>query len=250
MEPLKRACISASAAFLLLLSSCQPIYRPTVVNQPMVSGKGDIQASGHIGTNGTDVQLAGAVSDHIVLIGDYNRYSMESEDDSTSGYEQEHRSFEFGGGYYTHIGEGVRSSDNSGGVIELIGGYGNGKASHYSDVWTHRFATVTGQYHKFFFQPGIAYHHEIFDGGFTSRLTGIDYYEVKARDQQGGNIQPTSSKGMDVFFEPALTGRVGYRYVKFQFQTGLSIPLDSEPHYDYQPFMFSVGLHIDISSAP
>jgi hypothetical protein len=232
---------------LLFLSSCQPIYRPTVVNQPMMSGQGDVQASGHIGTNGGDLQIAGAPTEHIVAIADYNAYSRE--DDSTN-VKREHRSFEIGAGYFRHFSEEVNKENNSGGLVELIGGYGHGKANNRSSIWTPRDIKVTGNYHKFFFQPGVGFHHDVFDIGFTSRVVGIDYYEIRIREDLNQSIEPTTSPGLDYFFEPALTGRIGYKFVKFQFQFGGSIPVGSVPRYDHQPFMFSVGLHVDISQGP
>lgn len=227
-----------------LLASCQPIYRPTVVDQPLMSGQGDIQASGHVGTNGQDFQLAGAVTDNIVVMGHYNTYDRDYDSDTLSDYSREHSLLEIGGGYFKQLG--TKGDDGNAGVVEVLGGYGNGTAKNYSDIWTQTRGEVKGKYHKFFFQPGVGYHHDIFDVGLTPRVSVIDYYDMKILDD-ARQLRPQWNRGTDVFLEPTLTGRIGYKLVKLQMQMGLSFPMGNEPSYDYQPFMFSLGLHIDIS---
>ncbi|MFB6257170.1 MAG: hypothetical protein ABEH38_00635 [Flavobacteriales bacterium] len=229
---------------LAFLASCQPIYRPTVVNQPLMSGKGDVQLSAHTGTNGNDFQAAGAPTKNVVVMGHYNTFSGEYEGDSLNEYKRDHSLLEIGGGFFHQLGD--QGENGNAGVVEVIGGYGNGNAKNYSDFWTDQRAEVKGSYHKFFVQPGVGYHHNIFDVGLAPRVSIIDYYEMKVLSEDGA-LQPNWDRGTDVFLEPALTGRLGYKFVKLQMQMGLSIPVGSKPSYQYQPFMFSIGLHIDIT---
>lgn len=232
---------------ILLVSSCQPIYRPNVMNQPLFSGQGDIQASGHVGTNGVDLQASGAVTDHLLAMVNYNRFSQSPDNDSlSSGFEREHQLIEIASGYYTQLGE--EGENNNFGVFEAIGGYGNGTAIHFSDVWTSQMERTEGKYHKLFVQPSIGYSHSIFDVGIAPRMVMIDYYDMEVQGS-GASLQPDWDRGTDLFVEPAITGRFGYKFIKFQFQFGLSIPMIEEPSYQYQPILFSVGIHMDLDRA-
>ena len=51
----------------------------------------------------------------------------------------------------------------------------------------------------------------------------------------------------NVFFEPVITSKIGYKYVKFIAQFGVSLPLDEqELGYDHQVFIFNFGLNFNI----
>ncbi len=52
--------------------------------------------------------------------------------------------------------------------------------------------------------------------------------------------------GLRTFIEPALTGKLGYKYFKLTGQLGLSLPINEKDIYGYQPLLFSLGMQINI----
>ncbi len=205
---------------ILLLSSCAPMYVPNVVNTPLLRNKGEFQASVYTGTSGVDPQLAFALTDRIGLM---VNGSFADRTDTTGDYHK-HSFVEFGAGIYDKIGEY--------GVVEVFGGYGFGSLrAEFSpnEIWTS-YSDVTSN--RIFIQPSVGLTTNFFDLALTPRVC---YVMVKQE----------SIKKSTMFFEPVITVKTGFKYVKFSTQMGLSIPGNGE-FIDYQPVMFSIGMHINI----
>lgn len=210
---------SAIAIYLLItvLSGCAPVYIPNVINTPLLSEKGNVNANINTGVSGIDPQVAVAVTDNIgiMLNGSFaNRTS-----DSSANFHQ-HNFVELGGGYYTKLGEQGR--------FEAFGGYGMGsiKTEYYNNLW-NSFADVNSQ--RIFVQPAIGATTEVFDGSFATRFVFV-------------NLKQDNIRYNSLFFEPVLTAKMGYKYVKATCQLGLSFPINAPLQFDYQPFIISIGL--------
>jgi hypothetical protein len=205
--------------------SCAPAYVPNTLNTPLMSNKGEVHAAVNYGLSGFDPQAAYAITDHIGIM--VNGSFRNSTSDSSDSYHK-HIFVEGGGGYYTKIG-GI-------GRFETYGGYGYSRLQAYfdSDIWTN-FTDVSSN--RFFLQPAIGISTQVFDGSFATRLVMVDMH-------QGG----TQKTGF--FIEPALTLKLGYKYVKGLLQFGLSFPMDSEGYdFNHQPFLFSIGLQTTLNRA-
>ncbi|MFO7923164.1 MAG: hypothetical protein R6U58_05690 [Bacteroidales bacterium] len=223
MEKAKAPRLAYILIFMTLISgSCAPAYVPNVINTPLLSNKGEIQASLHGGISGVDPQLSYAVTDNVGLI--LNGSFADNTSDSSNNFHK-HNFIEIGTGYYTKIGNKGR--------FETFGGFGSGKlqAEYENDLWTSRADVISS---RFFLQPAIGITTSILDASFTSRLVLI-------------NLSQGTEKSTGVFAEPALTGKLGFRYVKAVIQLGLSIPLQENIDFNYQPFMFSVGLQANFN---
>ncbi len=208
--------------FPILFFSCAPAYVPNVVNTPLMSNKGEFQASVHTGTSGFDPQFAYALTNNIGLM--LNGSFANRTSDTTDNFHK-HQFVEFGAGYFASIGTAGR--------FEVFGGYGAGnlQAEYDNNLWVSKARVNSG---RFFIQPAIGASTSVFDGSFSSRLVFV-------------NLSQESEKASCAFIEPALTGKFGYKYVKFVVQTGLSVPLSSSNNlFNYQPFMFSVGIQLNI----
>jgi hypothetical protein len=214
----KKKIIFHALALMLIINGCAPAYVPNVINTPLLSNKGEIQAALHTGASGTDPQFAYAITDNIgiMLNGSFaNRTS-----DTTADFHK-HQFVELGTGYYTNFGERGR--------FETFGGFGYGKlqAEFNNSLWN---STSDVNSSRLFIQPSIGVTTNMFDGSLSSRIVMV-------------NMHQASNKSTGYFIEPVLTGKVGSRYVKAVFQFGLSLPLNSENiAFNYQPFLFSIGL--------
>ncbi|MBN2272801.1 MAG: hypothetical protein JXK95_00590 [Bacteroidales bacterium] len=206
------------ALTVLYASSCAPAYVPNVINTPMLSNKGEFQATVNAGLAGFDPQLSYAITDHIgvMLNGSFANRTSDSTDDF-----HKHIFVEIGSGYYKKIGTSGR--------FEAYGGAGFGKlqAEYENELWMAR-SDVNSL--RFFIQPAIGASTDIFDGSFAARFVVL-------------NLKQESESNTGIFIEPALTAKVGYKYAKAVFQFGLALPLNSNTiEFNYQPFLFSVGL--------
>lgn len=216
---------------LLILNSCVPAYIPNTLNAPLLSNKGEFQARLNGGISGIDPQFSYALTDNIGIMvnGSYNYRN-----DSDSYHK--HYFIESGAGYYGKLQDAGR--------FEVYGGYGYGDVKAYTP-WLAGFQDYAdGYYHRVFIQPSIGAVTNVFEGSFSTRLVLVNMH---FRDNYGIN-QPADNS-FNPFIEPAITVKMGYKYVKYVAQIGFALPLGNsyeENYYDYQPFIFSMGINIKL----
>lgn len=212
---------------LLLISffqfGCAPVYVPTVINQPLFAEKGDFRASLHGGISGWDLQSAYALTDHIGIMaqGSFENYNSDESDN------YHHHAFgEVGGGYFKTMGPFGRLEAYGGagiGKINVLNG--SGYLEDYSDA-------ILG---KVFIQPGIGISSDYVDLSFASRFVWADILDESVHHNR-------------FFYEPAITGKVGYKNVKGVLQVGFSAPLGKKAlDFAYQPFIISFGIQTNFN---
>lgn len=218
--------------FLIIISvfgiftSCSPEYIPNMVNSPMLSNQGEFQATIATGTSSFDAQTAFAITDNlgIMVNGSYGNETNDSSDDF-----HKHAFIEGGFGYYNKIGDKGR--------YEIFGGYGFGKVKGYYENVLFDSQITDAKYNRFFIQPAIGLSTGIYDGSFSPRIV------VVQMDPKGANFETGQYNS---FFEPVITSKIGYKYVKFIVQFGFSFPIgDQELNYDHQPFIFNFGFNFN-----
>jgi len=198
---------------LLSIYSCSIAYTPNVINTPLLSEKGDVTASAHLGTAGLDIQAAGAVTNHIGLMA--NTSFIFNQND------HQHNFVELGTGYFTKIGTSGR--------FETYGGLGFASYLRDKNTSPDIIETVKGTYIRAFISPSIGASSEVFQGSLTTRLVALRFFE-------GDN------RADEFLFEPVITAKVGYKYAYFVLQGGLSIPVASVNTNFVQPFILSIGV--------
>jgi hypothetical protein len=205
------------------LVSCAPAYVPNTLNTPLLNNKGEIQIGINSGIAGFDPQLAYAVTDHIGIM--LNGSFRNSTSDSSDAFHK-HAFLELAPGYYTNLGKIGR--------FEVYGGYGYSRLKAYSESGIiESFADASCN--RFFIQPAIGLTTPIVDFSFASRFALV-------------NLRQNDLHFTELFFEPALTCKLGYKYVKGIVQMGLSLPANSEGiDFNYQPFIFSIGIQAAIN---
>lgn len=213
----------ATFVVITLLSSCSPAYIPNVINTPLLKEKGDLKANLNWGISGTDPQVAYAVTDNIGLL--LNASFHDTKDADSAGYYQKHNFIELGAGYFQPFG--------TKGCLSVYGGYGFGNMSsaYSSNLISNKEKTRTS---RFFIQPAIGFQTDFYEFSFSSRVVGLILRDI-------------NPNRLDIFIEPALTNKFGFKYGKFCVQTGLSVPINNTNlGYDYHPFMFSIGVEINV----
>jgi hypothetical protein len=215
------------ALFSIIITSCTPAYIPNRVNTPLLSNSGEIQASVSTGISGFDPQISYAITDHIGVMA--NGSFADRSNDTTDNFHI-HNFFELGGGYYDKL-EDVGRYGLYGGF-----GFGNVETEFDNDIFSKR---TDANLLRYFIQPSIGVVTDVFDASFATRVALVN---TKIKDSELNN-----PKGNDLYFEPVLTTRLGYKYVKFLFQVGLSFRvMSSDLKPEYQPVILNLGLQFTL----
>ena len=183
------------------------------------------------GSNGFEGQFAYSITDHIAIMAN-GSYQSNTDDSIHLETYHKHLFGEFGGGYYTKLG--------SIGRLGCYGGYGIGQAEtgyNYTFI-NHYSGVVNGLYERFFIQSdfGLTSTFDIVTSGVSARGSYVHFYKFTSDKQE------FKTSVSNYYFEPAVFVRVGWKYVKIQFQFSGSILMNDNPEFDNQPYMFSGGL--------
>lgn len=222
---------------LFTVAGCAPVYIPSARQTHLLNEKGEASAAVYSGTNGTDAQLAYAVSDHFGVIG-ATSFDWGNGSESDGDY-HEHWYGEAGLQYQTALGQVGR--------FEFMGGAGTGSATSrdvYSFNNTQNEVRATGKFNKLFVQSNIGLESKVIETGLAMRLGHVMYNEFEtSRSRYATDLKAT-------FFEPALFARLGWEEVKIEGQIGYSRPLSSENDigFEYQPFFLTLGAHLNLKA--
>jgi hypothetical protein len=215
---MKTNLLAYSFFVFIILNSCAPAYVPSVVNIPLLTNKGEVQAAVYAGTSGVDPQLTYAFSNHVGVM---LNGSFANNTSSTTNNYHKHQFGEIGAGYYTHFLQR--------GKFETFAGAGSGKLSAEFDnnLWISR---SNVNYTRIFVQPAVGFTTKIFDLGFSTRFVFLKLHQ-----------ELESNTG--IFAEPVINVKFGYDHIKAVAQLGLSLPMNSgNIDFTYQPLLFSLGL--------
>ena len=237
-----------------LQSSCSRYYyQPNAVNAPMMKEKGDLKigisgttSSGDLnGTNTSssilNLQTAYSPIQYLGLMVNYSNYnySFGEEDPSKGDVDANAGLFEGGvGGYYPIINR----ESGFGLIADTYVGYGGGKLS----------SDVNMNFNRLFIQPGINVTFPYFDIGLATRISGIKYSNF---DAHGMSPEYISQQGLTeitqkrhYFFEPALTLRAGYKFIKAELQVVGSTPMN-ELDWESNGTVVTFGIHFSLMDA-
>lgn len=230
----KQSFLLCILGIVLFFNSCAPVYIPNTINSPLFSNKGEFHANIGAGKAGIDAQVAYAVTDHIGVMVNSNFGNNGASTLTSDTLKNNYTFFEGGVGYYAPISDIVR--------FECYGGFGigNGKGNFRNsevDVW-YIVKDVKANYSRIFLQPAIGLSTEVVDLSLASRLSFVDMTIDDAHF--------INTNGYSLFLEPALTAKVGFKYVKFFGQIGVCMNARSPIHYEYQHTSFTLGTQITI----
>lgn len=231
----------------LMMQSCKIMYTPNMQNVPQMKEKNEVRAT----VGFSDAQAAYAVTDKIAIMANaqYKKPSWTV----TSGsmeykYESKKNLIELGGGYYKKVDDYF--------TFEAYGGAGYGWLNYnrsYADTSGGQ-ATVYNKFKanatRFFLQPSIGVSTDFADFAISTRFVGLKFRNIDTSGYRQDELLEEDLSGLDKpfysFFEPAMTLRLGAKYVKFHIQAIYSLKLNEEK-LNYMPFTVNFGVHLNIA---
>lgn len=210
-----------------LLTSCHLLYLPNELNAPMLTEKSDISGNISGGLSNLNLQAAFSPVNNIGLMLNYaggkttNKYA--------SSNTNKYNFLELGLGYYLPLDKIF--------LIDVYGGFGIGEAYTFDNSFNSTLIT-NGKYSRVFFQPSFTISvSDAFDANFAIRPVLL--FMEKTTNQS----IPTQSNSL--FFEPVITLKYGWKYVKIINQLGVSLPV-KPTDFGFNPFIISVGLNFQL----
>jgi hypothetical protein len=228
----------AAPILCFAIHSCTTtLYTSNAVNAPLLTKKGEVK----LNATQSDMQVAVAAGNHFGVMA--NGYFQSH----NGGDNYQHRGglFEAGAGYYTSVKEHL--------VFEAYGGAGIGRVYKQETVKStdnnsEYLASFTANGAKMFVQPGIGLTTGIFDLALTQRLSFVKYYRFSSQNYTtadlGNDYLENITKPTYLFVEPALTARLGYKFIKLQAQYGVT--LNMGPNIRHPGNFATLGLVVDL----
>ncbi len=239
------------AVIVVMFSACNRYYyQPNAVNAPMLKEQNDLKLglNGSFGNEEIDnhnntssnINFHAAYSPikYVGLMTTFSNYKYDfREEDAAAGDVDAHATlFEGGVGGYYPLAENDRGLKL---VADAYVGYGGGKLN----------SDVKMDFNRLFIQPGLNLTFPFFDVGLAARISGIKYQNFDANGMSATYIE---SKGLTnitndrhFFFEPALTMRGGYKFIKGQLQIVKSAAFENIP-WNADGTMVTMGVHFSL----
>ena len=233
----------------LCLSSCTHYYyMPAVKNVPLFKEKNEYRLSGALATSqeidAKEIQAAYSISNRFAIMANYM---------NANGGDL--NSNNWGKGQYLEGAFGYYNNYQKNKVFQVFAGMGIGNQQHKYQESSYSFMGSGAIYYdigssdlsfrKYFIQPSIGYTNKIVDIAFTSGLGMLSFYNIN------NNIQSDRQPYLDLdaieknrnrfLLENALTLRLGWNYVKVQFQLQTSHQL-GKPSLKFEQGAASIGL--------
>ncbi len=222
--------------------SCQqPLYIPNTHNTPVLTKQGDLDINFTTGSNGWDLQAAGAVTNEIGVM--LNTSVADRTNDSSRNYNK-HSFIELGVGYTALLNKKTYEEGQKQYIFSVFGGAGFGSASGLYEI--NGITNVNnGKYFRPFIQPAVGMAGDHFDMFFSMRACRAQFSEIVVN---GFPVEFTNSnRDNNTYLEPVLTMRMGGPLVKFVWQMGASVG-----HYPpgtaafrNRPVIFIIGLNFN-----
>ena len=217
---------------IFILFGCKPpAYVANKLNTPMMTEKHDFTADAGIGVSGLNVQAAYSPVKHMGIMANFSTESILNKENSNRYSKVDFG--ELGLGYYMKFGRFF--------MFDLYGGGGMGWSKIILDS-TNRNDITNVNYYRLFAQPSIAFTTNIFKLDLACRVNYINAYKSWG----------TSSNlytGSLFCYEPALTAKVGYKWIMVYLQWSYSLPFNNVTTvvYEPSPWNFTGGVSFSLN---
>ena len=201
---------------IIALSSCTHYYyTPSSPCVPLFKEKNEVRATGSIGTGDeTDTktaQVAYSLTNHLAISANY----MEARGgnfDSKNGARGNYKDISLG--YFRPVRDRF--------VFEVFTGYGySNQLHHYSEDESAQLS-----FQKYFIQPSFGLTTEFLDIAVTPTFSRLSFQHIQSNvysnSFESAALAQISDRRTSILFEPTLTMRAGWQFIKLQGQMGVS----------------------------
>jgi hypothetical protein len=212
-----------------LFSSCtHSYYTPAQHNVPMFDKAGEAQVSFSLPGFGKnhEIQTAVSITGNISL--QYN--SVKHRNDFTNGDWGPFAGDGWAEHYYSQLNEGgvgYYKNLKNGFIIENYLGYGKGNVDN-----KYEYNRAIIDFTKIYLQPSVGYKRKDLNIAFSFRLEKLNYKNFRtqlyAEEPGTSDVVLIYNHPRQYLLENAFTLRYGYRFLKFQLQTGNVIALTNK----------------------
>lgn len=215
----------------LVLDGCRPLYRASIPNQPVFTGKNQAEMEVGLETGTAYGSLSYSVTDQIYITG------------STNAWFSNHTTSQFG-----EFGLGLfkYNQDKERGLsLSVLSGFGASTVVRDSDP-TFGFngpqqdPEYQSQFTRFSIQPALFLLDDNIDVTFAWRNSMLYWLNP---DEYDGQIVD----GFDIYTEPTLSLRAGSPMTKFFFDLGLQVPITRAFRHPINPIHLGVGVSVSLS---
>ena len=219
---------------LLLLCSCNVAYIPSMHQVPLLQKKGDVQ----INVTPANFQAAAAITDIIGLMcnGQISGSSWTNNDNGYNSYSAKRRFFEVGAGYFK------KQEENK--TFEIYGGATYGSID-FRNSYAYPGQKFSANATKVFIQPAFGIVTDYVEVAIAVKCLKLSFFNVSTTNYGQVDLENDKLYNLDknpfLFVEPSITLRVGYKFLKAQFQLLRSYKLNNDD-INYQPGNFFIGL--------
>ncbi|MBS1777053.1 MAG: hypothetical protein JSS64_12325 [Bacteroidetes bacterium] len=252
---MKQLLFYSSLFFLAIFSSCTPsIYFPDRVNAPMLREVGEVRLTGSLKTQNNTAAPQNALSPSVDLaISPIKNLGLIASYRSTNRYASENGRYDYlryqdsihYTGNKTELGLGYYLPFGKRGLFELYGGgaFGNIQRTNLRKYY----GNIDAKYFQVFFQPSIGFNiKDIFELSTGIRFNYHQYSQFNPDTSvfSYAYTKPHLDIASSYYFilSPYLNLNIGYQYVKFNIQGGLSLCVSNPYLEPVFPFYLSTGL--------
>lgn len=238
---------------VILFASCSPkYYTPNTQNVPILTKKGEAKITaafnGNIfqssGLDKVDLLSAYAVSNKIGVQLNMGASGSSFRSDFDGNYK--------GRVFYLESGIGYNAKVNDDIYFECYAIAGWNKLRHRSHPIdsSNQFSHLSAAYRTLALQPAIAYKKKNISIIISSKINGVNYYDISGDMEFEGELQSEYLKehSSHIMLEPAITFRSGTDKIQFQMQWQRSY---NYSHFDFrqQHTLFTVGAILNINNS-
>jgi len=221
--------------------ACSPkYYIPNSHQVTMFTEQGDVNLALSGDGNQYEIQAAYAMTDLFSAAANFSRFSPNDQDngDGGSGW-----LFEAGPGFYKSFGDDL--------VFETYALLGFGSVENYFPSKMDSMnlePNIEATAIRFALQPGISKLYNRFSIGVSTRLSSLNYANIKGNLFFDGINQVTylEENKSNLLIEPAITARFGTEKVRAQAQYGFSVNASNKEFLQNRQYL-SIGLNINMN---
>jgi hypothetical protein len=234
----------------ILIGCAHYYYVPNVQNVPLFKQKNEYRLSVISGFGESsfskEIEAAYSITNHFGVMANF-----------ISAKDLENDEYSWGKGNYIEGAAGYFKPFGKSKVFEIYGGFGGSKQNHQYRPelidTIYNAGTSELSFTRLFLQPSIGLTFSIFDIAFSTRMCWLSFNNAnnqidrKLNEQEFDKFNSLVNDKNFIFFEPALTIRGGWKYVKVQLQGEIDSYFNNGKNY-FDDFHVSIGLFAAISA--